>query len=189
MTDMTPERLAEIEKAEAYIMQFLGTLENLCDHITDEGDRVYFGSTNDADELREVCDYLYALRFEKAHPSIDHLHGRIARLRGENKQQAKTIKSLQAEMEAIENLRSEMASIAVAVGRSKTDGFDVDWFELAKDVSDLTASHARATKLLKADLEFVALWCHREGISTDAERISVIKNYPPISALKEQASG
>jgi len=37
-------------------------------------------------------------------------------------------------IESVEGMRQELAAIAVAVGRSKTDGHDVDWHALHKDV-------------------------------------------------------
>lgn len=40
---------------------WLSTLNNIVRALEDEGDRVYLGSTNDADELREVVKYLDAL--------------------------------------------------------------------------------------------------------------------------------
>jgi hypothetical protein len=40
--------------------------------------------------------------------------------------------SLGEAVEIIAHLRAELAAVAVAVGRSKTDGYDVDWYELHK---------------------------------------------------------
>lgn len=42
-------------------------------------------------------------------------------------------------LEDIAAMKDELAKIAVAVGRSKTDGNDCDWFELAGDVAALAA--------------------------------------------------
>lgn len=36
------------------------TISNIIDGLEDEGDRVYFGSTNDADLLREINEELTA---------------------------------------------------------------------------------------------------------------------------------
>lgn len=45
----------------------------------------------------------------------------------------------QLRLEDIAAMRDELAKIAVAVGRSKADGHDCDWFELAVDVAALAA--------------------------------------------------
>lgn len=45
----------------------------------------------------------------------------------------------QLRLEDIAAMKDELAKIAVAVGRSKTDGNDCDWFELAADVAALAA--------------------------------------------------
>lgn len=41
------------------------TISNIIDGIEDEGDRVYFGSTNDADELRAINDELVAFWYSQ----------------------------------------------------------------------------------------------------------------------------
>lgn len=45
----------------------------------------------------------------------------------------------QLRLEDIAAMKDELAKIAVAVGRSKADGLDCDWFELADDVAALAA--------------------------------------------------
>jgi chromosome segregation ATPase len=40
----------------------------------------------------------------------------------------------------VTSLRSEMAAICVAVGRSTTNGFDTDWFDMAQSVRDRIAA-------------------------------------------------
>ena len=51
-------------------------------------------------------------------------------------------KDLAEANEIIRHLRNELASVAVAVGRSTEDGFDVDWFGLSDDVRSLRSSEA-----------------------------------------------
>lgn len=51
---------ANVYKAKAIsrgklLERFRDHIQNMCDHATDEGDRVYFGSTNDLDELRAIA--------------------------------------------------------------------------------------------------------------------------------------
>ena len=41
------------------------TISNIIDGIEDGGDRVYFGSTNDADELRAINDELVAFWYSQ----------------------------------------------------------------------------------------------------------------------------
>ena len=41
------------------------TISNIIDAIEDEGDRAYFGSTNDADELRAINDELVAFWYSQ----------------------------------------------------------------------------------------------------------------------------
>ena len=41
------------------------TISNIIDGIEDEGDRAYFGSTNDADELRAINDDLVAFWYSQ----------------------------------------------------------------------------------------------------------------------------
>lgn len=42
----------------AWLMRRCHTISNIVSEMEDEGDRVYFGSTNDADVLREISDEL-----------------------------------------------------------------------------------------------------------------------------------
>lgn len=41
-----------------WLMNISHTVSNIVSELEDEGDRVYFGSTNDADTLREINDIL-----------------------------------------------------------------------------------------------------------------------------------
>ena len=41
------------------------TISNIIDGIEDEGDRAYFGSTNDADELRAIGEELEAFWYSQ----------------------------------------------------------------------------------------------------------------------------
>lgn len=44
--------------------RFRDLLLNMCDHFEDEGDRVFFGSTNDPDELREIAQQMDAWKWD-----------------------------------------------------------------------------------------------------------------------------
>jgi N-glycosidase YbiA len=51
-------------------------------------------------------------------------------------------KDLTEAEEIIRILRSELADVAVAVGRSDEDGYDVDWFGLSDDVRELRSARS-----------------------------------------------
>ena len=54
--------------------RFRLTMIEVKDHIEDEGDRVYFGSSNDAEALKEVVQEMDALRWDRIiaeRPEID----------------------------------------------------------------------------------------------------------------------
>lgn len=55
----------------------------------------------------------------------------------------------QIRLEEIDAMKEELAKIAVAVGRSKTDGYDCDWFELADDVAALAAGVPKGWSLYR----------------------------------------
>ena len=83
--------------------------------------------------------------------------------------------------EEIKSLRAEMAAIAVVVGRSKADGFDVDWFELARDVREQADEIARlkaeaiVAGSIKLDVAVkTALERERLGAEIDALRSEAI---------------
>lgn len=56
-------------KLEPYLSdEIIPDLNNIVRDIEDEGDRCYFGSTNDADRLREIADWLEA-NFRRTPPA------------------------------------------------------------------------------------------------------------------------
>jgi len=61
--------LAEAKANEIYSSQlmrrFHETLSNIRAGMEDEGDRIYFGSTNDADALREIVDEVEELEWDR----------------------------------------------------------------------------------------------------------------------------
>lgn len=57
--------MARAHKLEALVIKVHGALEGIVMGIEDEGDRVYFGSTNDADELRDIWQKLDELAWLK----------------------------------------------------------------------------------------------------------------------------
>lgn len=52
------------------IIRLRDKLGHVTDHIEDEGDRRYFGSTNDADDLRELFQELDALVWKLEQPRL-----------------------------------------------------------------------------------------------------------------------
>lgn len=67
------------QSKEAYyakvLFKFRNTLLLIQDHIEDEGDRAYFGSTNHAEELREIAQKIDGLKWDKimesSQPKVD----------------------------------------------------------------------------------------------------------------------
>ena len=61
--------LTEAKANEIYSSQlmrrFRESLSNIRAALEDEGDRVYFGSTNDADELRDIIDTVEELEWDR----------------------------------------------------------------------------------------------------------------------------
>lgn len=62
---MTTDR-DQLREALRNYPDWLSTLNNIVRALEDEGDRVFLGSTNDADDLREVVKMLDALSHAKA---------------------------------------------------------------------------------------------------------------------------
>jgi hypothetical protein len=90
-TAHTPDR-AELERAlveakanEIYSSQlmrrFRSTLSNVRDGLEDEGDRIYFGSTNDADELRAIIEEVEELEWDRILASSQKKPDLYARIR------------------------------------------------------------------------------------------------------------
>ena len=48
--------MADELEAKELLLRLRSTLVNVRAGLTDEGDRVYFGSTNDVDQLKEIID-------------------------------------------------------------------------------------------------------------------------------------
>ena len=95
--------------------EWLSDLKNVVDDIEDEADRVYFGSTNDADTLREVVSALEQASFPMRYfRRLDH-HRHIAQLREDNS-------ALQAQLAAREAERDEAVEHIRVVKRVLTEG-------------------------------------------------------------------
>lgn len=55
--------------ADELLLSIASTLNNIAADIEDEGDRAYFGSTNDADKLKEIAEQIDQWRFDRAAPA------------------------------------------------------------------------------------------------------------------------
>lgn len=109
--------LAEAKANEVYasklMLKFRDTLSNIKDGLEDEGDRIYFGSTNDADELREIIDAVEDLAWYKILASSQKkpdLYADLRELRSALSAQEAEIKRLRealTDTEAASNLRLE----------------------------------------------------------------------------------
>jgi hypothetical protein len=58
------ERLSIVE-TDAMVLSIVSDLNNIVEAIEDQGDRAFFGSTNDADRLKEIARMLDDWRFER----------------------------------------------------------------------------------------------------------------------------
>jgi hypothetical protein len=80
--------------ASQLMRKFRDTLSNIVDGCEDEGDRVYFGSTNAADELREISEEIEELAWDKILASSQKkpdLWATIRELNAKNRAQAASI--------------------------------------------------------------------------------------------------
>lgn len=70
----------EMPDGPAEYPEWLSSLQNILDGVEDEGDRVYFGSTNDADDLREVVIALKQASIPLRYFQRPDLHRKIKEL-------------------------------------------------------------------------------------------------------------
>jgi len=57
--------VAERDELRALLLSIVSELNNIASEIVDEGDRAYFGSTNDADRLKGIAEKLDDWRFDQ----------------------------------------------------------------------------------------------------------------------------
>lgn len=113
-TAQTPEQsemaraLAEAKANEIYSSQlmrrFRDTLSNVRDGLEDEGDRIYFGSTNDADQLRDIIEEIEELEWDRILASSQKkpdLYARIRELNTEVRDARSAQKELLAEIKRL----------------------------------------------------------------------------------------
>lgn len=70
--------ISRLEEAEKALEDIRGTLLDIADRIEDEGDRTFFGSTNDGDEIKTIAQNLDARRWadvRRAHAAHKRLKG------------------------------------------------------------------------------------------------------------------
>lgn len=93
--------LAEAKANEIYSSQlmrrFRDTLSNVRDGLEDEGDRIYFGSTNDADQLRDIIEEVEELEWDRVLASSQKKPDLYAHIR-----------ELNTEVRALRALRDDM---------------------------------------------------------------------------------
>lgn len=76
----------------ALSIRFHDQVSNIFDALEDEGDRVYLGSTNDADTLRDIAQTVQAIQWEKDEPPVDW-HKRVQELLSERDALRKAVDS------------------------------------------------------------------------------------------------
>lgn len=106
--------LAEAKANEIYSSQlmrmFRCTLSNIRDGLEDEGDRIYLGSTNDAEELREIAEAIEELEWDRILASSQKKPDLYARIRELNTE-VRALRSVQDELlAALKAMRTVMDS-------------------------------------------------------------------------------
>lgn len=146
MPDPTMQQRLEIAQSnEAFYAKVLfklrQTLLAVSDHIQDEGDRVYFGSTNHADALKEIAQTIDALKWDKimesTQPKVD------------------LYELLQTERTAREKAEQEAAA---ARGEALSDDWTVELQEIARPGHRLTFERTRFSDALACAHEYGDAW-------------------------------
>ena len=91
--DLTAAKADEIYSSQL-MLKFRATLSNIVDGLEDEGDRIYFGSTNAADQLREIAEEIEELDWDRITASSQKkpdLWATIRELNEKNRAQAASI--------------------------------------------------------------------------------------------------
>ena len=100
---LTEARANEIYSSQL-MRRFRDTLANVRDGLEDEGDRIYFGSTNDADLLREVIDAVEDLEWDRVLASSQKKPDLYARIRELDDEVRALRKEQKGMMDALESI-------------------------------------------------------------------------------------
>lgn len=118
---LTEARANEIYSSQL-MRKFRDTLSNVRDGLEDEGDRIYLGSTNDADQLREIVEEVEELEWDRIMASSRKKPDLYAKLR-----------SLNTEVRA---LRAAQRNSLAALKRAKmfiTNGVELGFIRMPDD--------------------------------------------------------
>ncbi|MFV1627977.1 hypothetical protein VWY34_15515 [Phaeobacter sp. JH20_02] len=133
MTDTSKEAVLALS------IRFHDQVSNIVDALEDEGDRVYLGSTNDADTLRDIAQTVQAIQWEKDEPPVDW-HKRVQELLSERD----ALRSqLQAAQEVIERAGRHADAIRGAVESNQV--VDKDVRGVAKMIRDYCRAALKST--------------------------------------------
>lgn len=111
--DLTAMHRSELEgtvvSQAKLIERFRTGIACIVDDIEDDGDRAYFGSTNDADELRDLCSSLTDSGNELLIPWMhgDDLYADLAQVRAENAKMWAALEAIAADDIAMTNWTDE----------------------------------------------------------------------------------
>ncbi|WP_027039089.1 hypothetical protein [Mesorhizobium ciceri] len=97
---LTEARANEIYSSQL-MRRFRDTLSNVSQGLEDEGDRIYFGSTNDADQLRAIIDEVEELEWDRILASSKKKPDLYAQLRNLNTELRALRKSQKAMLAAL----------------------------------------------------------------------------------------
>jgi hypothetical protein len=139
--------LAEAKANEIYSSQlmrrFRDTLMNVRDGLEDEGDRIYFGSTNDADQLRDIIEEVEELEWDRILASSQKKPDLYARIRELNTE-VRAVRALQKELLAALRKADQFISNGTELGYIRMP--DADTPDSAHDTPPMIrAAIAKAT--------------------------------------------
>lgn len=115
--------LAEAKANEIYSSQlmrrFRDTLSNVRDGLEDEDDRIYFGSTNDADDLRAIVEEVEELEWDRVLASSQKKPDLYAQIR-----------ELNTEVRAASTMQKELLAALRKADQFISNGIDLGYIRM-----------------------------------------------------------
>lgn len=136
---LTAARAEEIYSSQL-MRKFRDTLSNVKDGMEDEGDRIYFGSTNDADQLREIVDEVEELEWDRILASSQKKPDMYAQLRKLNSE-VQALRIVQKKMDAARSALVRIADLPATVSHASEA---VELYLLARETAASALAQANA---------------------------------------------